>query len=828
MRAFLRLAGPLVVLLSALFLTACDTPKQRAETYYQRGLALAAAGETDRALVELRNVFRLDPDHVPARLEYADLLRARGETREAYGQYLRLVDLDPKNLAGQRALAEMALQAQDFPTAEAAAAAAYGLAPADPGIRALKATVDFRHDKTRAAALDMARGVLAEQPDNVAAHMVLIADRIDAGAPREAMPLIETALLEAPKDEGLHLVRLAALEQIGDTAATGDELRAMRGLFPEDQGVLQALVQWYLRTGDKTGAEAALRAEAGRRPGDPQPALALVQFLIETGAPGAAEAELDARIDAALAAGQDPRPFQRARAGLDFTQGRTDQAIAALRALLAAAPPSPASTAEAEVTRALQVALAQMLAETGATAEAQALIAAVLAGDAGNIEALKLRAKMAIDADQPAQAIQDMRSAASAAPDDPEIKTILALAHEREGSRELAGQQLALAVEVSHQAPEESLRYARFLMQDGRVGPAEGVVTDALRQAPDDPDLLMMLGRLHLERQDWARVAQVAGILRGLGSPEAAAMATELATDSLRGQGRMQDALAALQGLAATGDPGAEMALVQGALEAGDLAAAQASLDTLRARDPGAPAGRLMQAALDQIRGDPGAAEALYRGVLADAPALPQAHRAYAAFLAGQGRAAEALATLGQGLAAAPGNGALLFAQAGILEATGDIDGAIAAYEALYAQDSSAPVVANNLASLLASWRDDPASLERAFTIARRLRASDMPFFQDTYGWILHRRGDDVQALTYLAPAAQALPDNALVQFHLAEAQAALGRTEAARAAYLQALAAAEAGSPLPQADAARQKLAAFGQPPAAPPPSAATTPAAP
>lgn len=140
-------------------------------------------------------------------------------------------------------------------------------------------------------------------------------------------------------------------------------------------------------------------------------------------------------------------------------------------------------------------------------------------------------------------------------------------------------------------------------------------------------------------------------------------------------------------------------------------------------------------------------------------------------------------------------------------------------------------MVANNLASLLATYRDDPASLDRAFTIARRLRASDMPFFQDTYGWILHRRGDDIQALTYLAPAAEALPDNALVQFHLAEAQAALGRTAAARAAYLQALAAAEAGSPLPQADTARQKLATLGPAPsapaspAAPPAAGATTP---
>ena len=49
-----------------------------------------------------------------------------------------------------------------------------------------------------------------------------------------------------------------------------------------------------------------------------------------------------------------------------------------------------------------------------------------------------------------------------------------------------------------------------------------------------------------------------------------------------------------------------------------------------------------------------------------------------------------------------------------------------------------------------------------------------MPYFQDTYGWILHRRGDSDQALGYLAPAAAALPGNALVQFHLAETELAL------------------------------------------------------
>jgi tetratricopeptide (TPR) repeat protein len=791
------------MLLAALALAACDSAEERAEKHYQRGMALLAEGDADRALVEFRNVFRLDGAHAPARLAFARVQRERGLPREALGQYLRVAGDDPANLEAQRGAIELAIEMQDFATAEEHVAEAFLQAPGDPAIRALKASVDYRHPETRAAAVEMARAVVAEAPEAVAAQMVLIADRLNAGAPSEALPIVDAALARTPEDKGLHLVRLAALEAAGDVAGAGDALRRMAGLFPDDPGVRRGLIQWHLREGDPNGAEAVLRAAAARAQGDPQPALTLAQFLLEIRGPGPARAELEARIAAATAEGGDPRPFQRALAGLDFADGRREEAIAALERLLEGAEPSDA-------TRDLQVALAGMLGATGAAEASAALLETVLAGDPANVEALKLRARAAIDADRPGAAIQDMRAALREAPEDPEVMTIMATAHEREGSRELAGERLARAVEASGQGPGESLRYARFLMQDARTGPAEAVVVDALRKAPENRDLLGMLGRIHLARKDWARADQVAALLRAQGAPESLAMAAGLETASLRGQGRTSDAIAALEGLAGAdgGDVRAMAALLQSYAEAGDLEAAARYLDGVLAADPGSLPARLMQADLDQLRGDPAAAEAGYRAVIAAAPALPQGYQALYAFLAGQGRADEAAAVLDQGLRAAPASAPLIFARAGLLEARGDLDGAIAAYEALYARDNASPVLANNLASLLASGRDDPESLERAFAIARRLRGSEVPEFQDTYGWILHRRGDHDQALGYLVAAAEALPGNALVQYHLAEAELALGRRDAARASFARALAAAEAGSPLPAAELARARIA--------------------
>ena len=183
MRPSFRPLGPMLILAALLGLAACDSAEERAERHYQRGVALLAEGDADRALVEFRNVFRLDGDHIPARLAFAGVQRERGDTREAIGQYLRVADQDPANLEAQRAVVEIALEMQDFPTAEEHAAEAFVQAPADPMVRALKATVDFRHPATRAEAVAMAEAVVAEVPGNVVAQMVLIADRLNAGAP---------------------------------------------------------------------------------------------------------------------------------------------------------------------------------------------------------------------------------------------------------------------------------------------------------------------------------------------------------------------------------------------------------------------------------------------------------------------------------------------------------------------------------------------------------------------------------------------------------------------------------------------------------------------
>ena len=456
----------------------------------------------------------------------------------------------------------------------------------------------------------------------------------------------------------------------------------------------------------------------------------------------------------------------RALAGLDFAAGRQDAAIDALRGLIAAAP-------DTNATRDLEVTLAGMLDATGQTGESAALLETVIAADHTHVGALKLRARAAIAADRPDAAIQDMRTALTVAPRDPEVMTIMAFAHERAGDRGLMGERLALAVELSNRAPGESLRYANFLMQEDRPGPAEGVVVDALRRDPENRDLLGLLGRIHLSREDWTRAGQVAGLLRAegakTGDPVATAMAATLDAARLQGEGKPAESATMLEALASSGAKGTDAgtaagpadgealaALVRARLAASEPAEARQAIEAALAADPSSFSARFLLAGLDTIEGRTAEAEPLYRALVAEAPALPEPYLALFRLLAGQGRLDEADAALEAGIAATgTGNGDLVFLRAGLRESQGDLAGAIADYEALYARSSDSPVLANNLASLLTAGLSEvpgnassgvsgqgsgqegganAAALDRAYAIARRLRGTDVPEFQDTYG----------------------------------------------------------------------------------------------
>lgn len=771
-------------------LTACDSAEQRAEKYYQSGIAYLEAGDVDRALVEFRNVFKLNGRHKEARLAYAKAERDRGNMREAYSQYLRLIEQYPDNLEGQIALAQLATQGGNWPEAEQHVSAALALSPDDPSARAVRAVIDYGKASEKSdiaamsAAADQARKLVAENGTDILLRRVVIDDLLRAQRFDEALEQIDAAIAQAPKDPTLYATRLSVFAARQDAAGVEAGLKDMVARFPDDPAMSEALIRWYVSRNEIDKAEAHMREKVVQS-GDQNAELSLVQFIARFRGVPQAIAELDAVIQ------RDPRPIYRsARSAFLYDAGQHEQAIAELQQIVDSAPAG-------DETRKIKVALARMKAASDDMVGARALVEQVLSEDSGQIDALKLKARWLILSDDVGDAINVLRRALDNNPRDASVMTLMAEAYERDGNRDLMREMLSLASDTSNHAPDESLRYAQFLMGEDKLLPAEGVLIDALRLSPGNAVLLVQLGDLYVRMKDWGRTLAVADELDRLDQPETVTAAAGLRAAALEGQQKTGEAIDYLEGLAASGTGGLapKIAIIRSHLANGDGAKALAYSQQLLSENPQDASLRFIDASVRSTVGDLAGAETELRALVAEDKTRAKAWLALYRLLATQpGRGGEAGQVIDEALQAVPDDGELQWAKAGHLERGGDIEGAIAIYESLYAKNSANAIVANNLASLLSNYRQDPESLSRAEVIARRLRGSDVGPYQDTYGWIAYQRGNYKEAVVELTKAAANLPDDPAVRYHLAMAQFSLGNKSEALAGFLKVVAMQPAG----------------------------------
>lgn len=753
----------------AMFLTlaGCDSAEERAEAHFESALELVAKGDFDRASIEFRNVFKLNGSHYEARRAYAAMQREQGNFREAIGQYQRLLEQLPEDVPSMQVLAEMYAELGAWEQMDRFVS---GLKEFDPEGQKTKAlnlvqtyrlAVDARQsDVAKQAAAD-ARAFLSEMPDYLLLHQIAIDDDIRATRYDDAVAGLDKAVEIFPENKTMWAVRLSVLAAQGDTLGIEEQLRDNIERFPDDNSYRNTLVNFYVSQGLHDTAEEVMREETDRDDVTEEANLRLVRFLSQVRGPEVAVAELDKLI----VKDKNNAIFHSLRAGILFDLGQIDDAIKGLET-------QRDISETTDEHQHIRITLAKMYDQTGRTDEARKLVDEILATDSINVEALKLKAEWLIQDDNTGEAIASLRSALDQKSDDPDIYVALARAHERDGNDELVGEMLSLAVNASGSDAFYAANYATYLIARDRVTAAEAVLADALKRAPTDVRLLTMLGRVNLRRGEWERAKQVIATLRNVPSDEAQQSANAIQSGLLQGQQRSDEAVAFMRGLVDEGQGGFETdaAIVQTHFANDDAEAAKAYLKEQLKKRPDDRDLLFLDAAADIAIDQPDKAEASFRALLKDDPSEVRVWLGLFRLLDQQGRAEEAAEVAEKGAKAVPDSATLHWIRAGIMERNGDIAGAVDVYETLYAQDSDNLIVANNLASLLVELKQDPETVSRAFTIARRLRAAKLAPYQDTYGWLAVLRGDFGDAVPALEFAAQGLPQDPKVKYHLAKA----------------------------------------------------------
>lgn len=755
----------------AFSLAACDSAEDRLAKHLESGQELIAEGSMEKATVEFRNALALDANSVVAHLGMAAVYEGQKNYPAMIAHLSKVIEVDPVNVIALVKTGQLMMLGGQLDQAMENATAAVNAAPENAQALTLKAGVSLRLGNIEAA-VDLARRAIAIEPDNATAHAVLIGERIQAEDLDGALAIADDITARAPQDLGVALVKLQVIEKKGGEEETGAYLMQLVERFPEQMALRNALARWYFQRDDLEGAETQMRAIAEANPDDPAAALRVAQFLLTTKGPEAGRAELERLLSEA----EDKTPYQIAMAQFDFDTGETERGRALLKTVIADAVAAKTDSAANEV----RLILARQDLKENDRESALALAQSVLDTDAANAEALSIRAALAYDAGDYNAALLDLRTALSSTPDNPKLLLLSARTHMKSGNTDLAGERYASALRASEYEPDMTMEYLNFLKLNQRGGSVITVLNEATRRHPDDQSLLKALAEAQIASGDWVGADQTAAAL-AVADPD---VSRRIQAATLSGRERYDESLDVLGELAKEPEQrdSALAAMVQVYIRAGKTDEALEFLNGVLEENPQNVQGLALRAALNANAGDLAAAETdLLAGIAADETATaPQL--GLARLLFAQGRTEEALASAKAGAEVASNPAALRLLLGGYYETQGRYEEAIEQYRALYVAQPTSLVAANNLASLVAEHQaDDPVAIADAAKIAEVLRGVEVPAFQDTFGWLQHVAGDNELALRYLTPAADALPDNPYVRFHIGATLVSLGDPAAAR-----------------------------------------------
>jgi tetratricopeptide (TPR) repeat protein len=240
-----------------------------------RASILAGYGRLDEALPLLRRTTVLAPDHLAGWLRLGEALfkaNATGEAEAAFHEALRRAPGNPYALLG---LARCDLQLERWTAARSHLQQAVAADPTFADAQSLLASVFERLGNPEAARLARSRmandGRYTEAPDawtdelTAWCHhpytlLVAAATITTKGTPRQALPLLERALLLAPDDPRVHRQMAKTLSTLGDLAGGRAELEKTVALNPTDESLQLDLVALLRGAKDSAALERAVAA----------------------------------------------------------------------------------------------------------------------------------------------------------------------------------------------------------------------------------------------------------------------------------------------------------------------------------------------------------------------------------------------------------------------------------------------------------------------------------------------------------------------------------------------------------------------------------------
>ncbi|MES1262727.1 MAG: tetratricopeptide repeat protein [Peristeroidobacter soli] len=786
-----------LVLVTAVFLgiAGCGGAQSRYASHMSKGDDFFAAANYEKARIEFRNALQILPNDAQARYRYGRSMEALGKVREAAGMYQGAIDSDANHAGARAALGRVYVFAGAPEKALELVEPALAKNPNDAELLTVRAAARSQLKQPDAALADAELAVkLAPTNENAVALLASIYRQRDE-SPR-AVALLKHTLEKVPTATELRQVLSLLYLSLGEKTGAETEMRKIIEQKPEDMRARYSLAIFL--TGEKRldDAEGVLKAAIAKAPDSDDAKLVYADFLTVQREP----ARGMKAIEDFLADAPDNHDLRLGLGALHQRTGDKTGAITVYEQVIERAGKKPQGlTARNRI--------AAMYAAEHKNDAALKLVQEVLAENPRDNDALLLRGNLAMQGNDPASAIGDLRAVLRDQPDAVPVLRALARAHLANREPALAEETLQRAVALNPDDPDVRIELAQLLVQSGKSEQAVPLVEQTVRDKPTHVAARELLVRLYLARADYPAARVAADDLKTLAPTKAVGF--YLAGIAAQSENRTADAQVDFEKALALQPEAADAlaGLARLHVTSGHMDRAKQVVEAAVARDPRNFAARNLLGELHLASKQYPQAQAEFAKVVATAPQWPLGWRNLALAQAAANDRVASIATLEKGVQNTQSDFSLVADLAALYERNQEFDKAIASYESLVAKHRGIDAAENNLAMLLVTYRKDQKSLDRARELSEPFASSPNPSLLDTHGWVLYCRGQYAEALSVLERAHKIAPQAPVVQFHLGMAQYKSGQSAQARENLQAAL---QSKSAFAGADEARAALASL------------------
>ena len=247
-----------IFLFTILLLFACNDPQARRDSFYSKAMEYYQEENYDDALVEIKNVLRIDPRFSSGYVLLGNIALKKNSIKNAYQNFSKGYDLDPGSRGANLGLATCYLQGKEYERAHKYIQAVLDDFPDDPKVHYLQSLLLNKQGHYKDA-LKIARRLLTVEKSRDI--FFLIANSYyELKEKDRAIQTLQDAIAVFADDVVLHLELARMYELSGDLISAEKEYIYLSKIKNLDDLYKYVLVNFYMRNNENSKAKSFLQS----------------------------------------------------------------------------------------------------------------------------------------------------------------------------------------------------------------------------------------------------------------------------------------------------------------------------------------------------------------------------------------------------------------------------------------------------------------------------------------------------------------------------------------------------------------------------------------